>query len=97
MEILKKTRKDLQDRNIEPGNVEDRIIFMMFNGIDWTKRGNSETCFSNSEQVKNYAKRFSRGHWTFLGPCDEKNWYGTPSSTPEGIWDSIATQMVERF
>ena len=27
---------------------------------------------SNSEQVKNYAERFSRGHWTFLGPGDEK-------------------------
>ena len=28
---------------------------------------------------------------------DEKKWYGTPSYTPEGKWDSTAAQMVERF
>ena len=44
----------------------------MFNDIGWPQRGNSEKCISNSEQVKNYAKRFSRGHWTFPGPGDEK-------------------------
>ena len=43
------------------------------------------------------AKRFPRGHWTFLGPGDEKKWYGTLSYTPEGKWDSTATQVVERF
>ena len=69
----------------------------MFSDIDWTKRGNSERCVSNSEQVKQYAERFSRGHWTFLGPGDEKKWYGTLSYAPEGKWDSIATQMVGRF
>ena len=40
-------------------------------------RRNSEKCISNSHQVKNYAKRFSRGHWSFLGPGDEQKWYGT--------------------
>ena len=59
-EILKKTRTDLQDRNIKLGNVEDSIIIMMFYGNDWTKRGNSETCISNSEPVKNYAKILAR-------------------------------------
>ena len=65
--------------------------------IEWTQRGNEENCISNYEQVKNYAEWFSRGHWTFLGPGDEKKWYGTLSYTPEGQWDSNATQMVERF
>ena len=69
----------------------------MFNDIDWTSSGNSERCMSKSEHVKNYAKRFSRGHWTFLGPSDEKKWYRTLSYTPEGKWDFIATQMVGRF
>ena len=69
----------------------------MFNDIEWTKRGNSGTCVFNSEQVKNYAKRFSRGHWTFLGLGDEKKWYGTLSHTPKGKWDSTTTPMVERF
>ena len=63
LEILRKIQKDLPDQNIEPENFEGRIIFMsMFNDIEWTMRGNSGKCISNSEQVKNYVKRFSRGH-----------------------------------
>ena len=54
-------------------------------------RENSERCISISEQVKNYAERFSRGHWTFFGPGYEKKWYGTLRYTPEGTWVSIAT------
>ena len=69
----------------------------MLNDIEWTKTGNLETCVSNSDQVKNHAKRFSRGHWTFLGPGDEKKWYGTLSCTPERKCDSTATRMVERL
>ena len=61
-----------------------------------TKTRNSERCISNSEHVKNSAERFSRGHWKFLGPSDEKKWYGTLSYTHEGKWDSIATEMVGR-
>ena len=96
-EILQKIQRDLQDRHIEPEKFEDRIIFMsMFNDIEWTKRGHSETCNSNSEQVKKYAKRFSQGHWTFLGPGDVEKWYGTLSYAPEGKWDSTVTQMVRR-
>ena len=26
-----------------------------------------------------------------------KKWYGTPNYTPEGKWDSVATEMVGRF
>ena len=61
------------------------------------QRGNSEQCISNFDQVNNYAMRFSRGHWTFLGPGYDKKWYGTLSFSPEGKWDSTAAQMVERF
>ena len=96
LEILQKIQRHLQDQNIEPEDFEGRIIFMsMFNDIDRTKRGNSERCISNFEQVKNYAKRFSRGHRSLLGPDDdEEKWYGTFNNTPEGKWDSIATELV---
>ena len=98
LEILQKTQKDMQERNTEPEDFEDRIIFVsMFNDIEWTKRGNSEQCVSNSEKVMKYAKRFSRGLWTSLRPGDETKWYGTLSKTLERKWDSTATQMVERF
>ena len=69
----------------------------MFNNIDWTRSGNDGICISNSENGKEYAKRFSQGNWTFLGLGEEKMWYGTLSYTLEGKWDSTATQMVERF
>ena len=76
-------------RNIQLEKFKDRIIFMsMFNDIDWTRKGNDGICISSSAKVKEYAKRFSQRHWTFLGPGDEKRCYGTFSYTPEGKWDS---------
>ena len=68
-----------------------------FNGIGWTKKGHSEKCTSNSEHVKNYAKRFLRGHWSFQGPIDEEKWYGTHTYKPDGKSDSISTEMVGHF
>ena len=62
---------DLERKNTEPENFEDRIMFMsMFNDIEWQK--NDEICISNAKNAKNYSKRFLPGHWTFLGPGLEK-------------------------
>ena len=96
--FFRKTQTDSRERNIELEKFTDRIIFMsMFNDIDWTRKGHDGICVSNWEKVKGWAKRFSQGHWTFVGPGDEKKWYGTLLYTSEGKWDSTATQMVERF
>ena len=96
--ILQKIQIDLQERNIEPEDFGNRMIFMsMLNDIDWTRKGNGEICLSNSQKVKMYAKRFSQGHWTFLGPGDEKKWYGGCNYKPQGKWKSVASQMVQRF
>ena len=93
-----KIQKDLQKQNIEPETFEDRIMFMsMFNDIDWTRRGNSEQCISNSEQVKIYAKKFTQGHRTFLGPGSEKNWCGKSNYFSGGNWQDRANMMVEQF
>ena len=68
----------------------------MFNDIDWKKRVNSERFISNSEQVKKYAKRYSRGHWSFLK--ERKRSFTEFSATHlKDTCDSSATQMVERF
>ena len=69
----------------------------MFNDIDWTAKGNEENCISNSDKVKMYAQRFSQGHWTFFSSGDEKKWYGNRNCKLDGKWDSVATQMVQRF
>ena len=69
----------------------------MFNDIDRTKKGNDGLCISNLQKVKDQAKRFLQGHWTFLGLGDEKKWHGTLPDTPEGTWNSTANLMVEKF
>ena len=98
LQILQEIQHDLRRRNIEPGKFTDPIIFMsMFNDIDWTRKGSHGICISNLEKVKEYAKRFLQGHWTFLGPGEEKKWYGTLLYTTEGTWDTATNLMVERF
>ena len=41
------------------------------------RKRNEEKCKSNACEVANYARRFPRGDWSFLGPGSEKKWYGT--------------------
>ena len=98
LQILQKIQDDLRERNIEPEKFTDRIIFMsMFNVLDWTRKGNDGILCFEFRKIKDYAKRFLQGHWTSLGPGDEMMWYGTLLCTPEGTWNSTATQLVERL
>ena len=91
LQIIQEIRNDLRERNIEPEKFTDQIIFMsMFSDIDWTSKGNDGICISNSDNVKEYVKRFLQEHWTFLGPGHEKKCYGTLLSTHERKWDSKA-------
>ena len=67
-----------------PEESKDRIIFMsMFNDIDW--------------KVKNYARRFPLGHWSFLGPGEKDKVYGTRNDKPEGKWNVTADLKVRNF
>ena len=45
----------------------------MHNDIVWEEQGNAEKCEHNSVAVANYARRFPRGLWSFLGPGSERN------------------------
>ena len=49
----------------------------MFNDIELTKNGNYKECCSDSEVVKDYAKKFPLGHWSVLGLGVQEKWYGT--------------------
>ena len=69
----------------------------MYNDIDWRKRGNRENCIANGHRVTACARRFTRGHWSFLGPGSEKKWYGTHVSKPDGEWDKTAEDMMLNF
>ena len=44
-----------------------------------------------------YARRFSPGRWSFLGPGSEKKWCSTRESEPEGKWDRVAELMMIKF
>ena len=52
--------QDLEEKNIQPENFEDGIIFLsMFTDFLW--KTDDENCISNAEKVKNYAKKFYQG------------------------------------
>ena len=64
----------------------------------WLDRENCKECLSNSEKVKNYAKKgFPRGQWSFLGQAEEEKWYGTYTYKLEGKWNSTAVVMLDIF
>ena len=77
LEIFQKIDTNLDDRQINPEHFEGRIIFMsMFYDIDGTKIRNSLDRISTSKEVRDYAKRFQRWHWSFLSPGQEDEWCG---------------------
>ena len=69
----------------------------MYNDIDWGKRGNKGNCTANAHRFTEYARRFTRGHWSFLGPGSEKKWCGTHVSKPDGEWDKTAEDRMLNF
>ena len=78
MGILNQIQQMMGELQCEPENFTGKIIFMsMFNDIVWDAKGNDEICENNSKTIKQYARRFFRGHLSFLRPGSEKKWYGT--------------------
>ena len=94
MQILKEIQVVITVLQTCPEEFEDRIIFMsQLNDIDWTKRGDYNDCFSNSEQVKDFAKRCPLGHWSFLAPGEAEKWYGTERTSTNLKDNGIPLQM----
>ena len=82
---LDEIQKMMTDSKCEPEQLKGRIIFMsMFYDIDWTKRGSKANGIANAFRVTEYARRFTQGHWSFLGPGSEKKLYGTHVNKPDG-------------
>ena len=98
MENIPRIQKRMEDR-VKPEQFEGSIIFMsMFSATLYgEKKGNAEKCDKNSRAVANCARRFPRGHWSFLGLGSEKKWYGTCSDEPDGVWDKTAEDMMLNF
>ena len=82
----------------DPSAFEGRIIFMsMLNDIIWRSEDNEQECDADANLVSFYARRFSQGRWSFLGPESEKKWYSTHEYKPQGEWDIVAEQMMMEF
>ena len=78
LDFLEKIQKLLTDLQCEPEHFKGRIIFMStFNDIAWGEKGNAKRCEYNSQTFAECARKFPRGHWSFLGPGSEEKWYGT--------------------
>ena len=69
----------------------------MFNAISWRSKDNEKECESSANLVSLYAKRFSAGQWSFLGPGLEKKWYSNHEYKPQEEWDRVAKQMMITF
>ena len=52
---------------------------------------------NNSETIKQYARRFLRGHWSFLGPGSEKKWHGIYDGKPDGFLNRTVGEMLLTF
>ena len=82
----------------KPENFTGRIIFMsMFNDISCGSRVNEKECELNARLVSIYARRFSPGKWSFIGPGSEKKWYSISEDSPQGEWDNMVDRMLLEF
>ena len=68
-----------------PDSFEDRIILMsMLNDIEWTQKGNTETCLHNAN-VAAFATQIKPLSWRFLEPVLEKTWWYENSNEPHQV------------
>ena len=96
--LLEKIQSLMRDQQCEPEHFKDRIIFMsMYNDITWRGKGNTERFENNPQTVSEKARKFPRGHSSFLEPGSEKKWYGTYTDKPGGSWDQMAEEMMLNF
>ena len=74
--LLEQIQKLMEDLKCELTHSESKIS--MYNDIAWDeKKRNQERCEHNSLTVADYARKFPRDHWSFLGPGSEKKWFGS--------------------
>ena len=83
--------------SVQPEDFTGRVIFMSMSNISWGSKENKQECELSAQLVSIYAKRFSPGRWSFLGPGSEKKWHSTLECKPQGEWDRVAELMMLKF
>ena len=63
-----------------------------------SKEGSSSCqCTMTFLRVAKYVRRFTRGHWSFLGPGSEKKRHGTHVNKPDEEWEKTAEGRMLNF
>ena len=56
---LQEVQNMMEKSNIQPESFKDRIIFMsMYSAVDWSRKGNEESCPSSSSSVAAFSRKF---------------------------------------
>ena len=97
LQLVREVQEFLSNVSTEPEDFTGRIFMSMFNDISWGSKENERECELSAQLVSMYAKRFSPGRWSFLGPGSEKKWYSTHIDRPQGEWDRVAELMMIKF
>ena len=98
MQLGGKINDLLSDLGQTPETFTGRNLFMsMFNDISCDRKGNKDECLANAGVVKELARKFGVGQWSFIGPGSEKKWYSGEENSPQGAWDNIAEEMLLEF
>ena len=70
--ILDEIPKMMAESKCDPEQFKGRIIFMwMYNDIDGETE-ETENCIANALRITECARRFTQGHWSFLGPGSQR-------------------------
>ena len=97
LQILFEILKLMTDLDCEPEPFQGRTIHV---DVQRHRTGRSAQRTSMScklHLVVEYAKKFSLGHWSFLGPRSETKWNATDTFRPGGEWDRVAEVMMINF
>ena len=79
-------------------SLDEKIKFMsMFNDIERTKKGDTETCLHNAKEVAAIATPFMPGPCCFLALASENTWWNGNSNEPQRKRNTVAVQIVDLF
>ena len=74
LQLCNKVQGFLSTVNKQPEEFTGRIIFMsIFNDISWRSKDNEQECELSAKLFLIYARRFSPGRWSLLGPGSERS------------------------
>ena len=82
------TKKTKQKYSLSDFPVSKKLINLL---------DNEQECELSAKLVSIYARRFSPGRCSFLGPGSEKKWHSTHESKPQGEWNRVAELMMIKF